>query len=180
MKLIDLNLITEEDFANYKGEVSLHKLIGYNNSDAKYIMLFLLGRVKEKHPEVSSLLEERLIITNDFGEEEETVKTEGARKTIMINTYERDRSLREKKIKANNGDCTCSICGFNFEKVYGDIGKGFIHVHHLQALSEIGSAHEVKLDKLILVCPNCHAMLHRRKPMYKPKDIKAMIKNRKE
>jgi len=25
----------------------------------------------------------------------------------------------------------CTVCGFNFEAVYGELGKRFIHVHHL-------------------------------------------------
>ena len=171
MKMVNLNLISEENFANYKGNVSLHKLIGSNHSDAKYIMLFLVNRIKKKYPELFSDGNASV----EFGVEENLVGTEGARKTVVINTYERNRDLRNKKIRECKGDCRCSICGFNFEEIYGDIGKNFIHVHHLHALSDIGTAHKVSLDDLILVCPNCHAMLHHRNPMYKPEDIKALI-----
>ena len=55
------------------------------------------------------------------------------------------------------------ICGFDFEKTYGEIGKGFIHVHHIVPVSEIGESYRVDYEKdLIPVCPNCHAMLHRK------------------
>lgn len=48
-------------------------------------------------------------------------------------------------------------------KQYGSLGKGFIHVHHKIPLSEIGDEYEVDyVNDLIPVCPNCHAMLHRK------------------
>ena len=50
----------------------------------------------------------------------------------------------------------------NFEEMYGEIGKGFIHVHHIIPLNSIGKEYVVNFrNDLIPVCPNCHAMLHR-------------------
>ncbi|MBE2217886.1 MAG: HNH endonuclease [Ignavibacteria bacterium] len=70
----------------------------------------------------------------------------------------------------------CQICGFDFEEKYGDIGKGFIHVHHKVDISTIGKEYEVDFKKdLIPVCPNCHAMLHKRKPAYSIDDLKQLI-----
>ncbi len=31
----------------------------------------------------------------------------------------------------------CKGCGFDFEKTYGDLGKDFIHVHHITPLKTI-------------------------------------------
>ena len=87
--------------------------------------------------------------------------TEGAVQSVLVNRYERNRSARTKCI-AKHG-LSCVVCGFNFEKVYGHRGAGFIHVHHLKPIGKIGR--EYKLDPiqdLRPVCPNCHAMLHRR------------------
>ena len=172
-RLIDLGLITYQDFANYNGKVSLHKLIGYNNSDAMNIMIFLHNRILRKD-------QERQLLFNEFGIEEVSVGIEGGRKKVEVNRYERDRALRDKKVKANNGNCSCSICGFNFEKVYGELGKGFIHVHHLIPLHQIGRSHNVDLDKLILVCPNCHAMLHRKKELVEPETLKKKLEEQKK
>lgn len=58
------------------------------------------------------------------------------------------------------------MCGFDFEKRYGKIGGGFIHVHHLTPVSEIGKEYVVDPDPrndLRPVCPNCHEMLHSRR-----------------
>jgi 5-methylcytosine-specific restriction enzyme A len=58
----------------------------------------------------------------------------------------------------------------------GDIGKGFIHVHHLTQLSDIGQGYEVDPVKdLRPVCPNCHAMLHKKNPPYTIDEIKLNI-----
>ena len=55
-----------------------------------------------------------------------------------------------------------AVRGIDFEKAYGDIGKGFIHVHHLIPLHSIGKEYVVDYKKdLIPVCPNCHSMIHR-------------------
>jgi 5-methylcytosine-specific restriction enzyme A len=64
----------------------------------------------------------------------------------------------------------------DFEKVYGEIGKGFIHVHHIVELSNIKSEYKVQpIEDLRPVCPNCHAMLHRKKPAYKIEELKEIL-----
>lgn len=84
---------------------------------------------------------------------------EGAKESIVVNRYERDRTAVEK-CKQING-CRCAVCGMDFEETYGQLGHGFIHVHHIVPIATIGK--EYKLDPvndLVPVCPNCHAMLH--------------------
>ena len=98
---------------------------------------------------------------------------EGATKTISVNIYERNPQARKACLDIHG--CSCSACGLNFQDEYGEIGKGFIHVHHIRSLSEIGE--EYLLDPstdLRPVCPNCHAMLHRRKPAYTIEELSAI------
>jgi 5-methylcytosine-specific restriction enzyme A len=115
---------------------------------------------------------------NIFPEEAETEYTskEGAKKTITVNCYERDKQARE--ICINRFKPICSVCNFDFEKIYGEIGKGFIHVHHLKSLSEIGQEYTLNaIEDLRPVCPNCHAMLHKKKPKaYTIEELKRIIK----
>lgn len=57
----------------------------------------------------------------------------------------------------------CKVCETNLEEVYGEVAKEFIHVHHLIPLSEIREEYQVDpASDLTPVCPNCHAMLHRK------------------
>ncbi len=68
------------------------------------------------------------------------------------------------------------VCNFDFEKIFGEIGKGFIHVHHVKPLSEVNEEYKINpIQDLRPVYPNCHAMIHSKKPAYKIKDIKKLI-----
>lgn len=99
---------------------------------------------------------------------------EGAKKIITVNAYERNAKARELCIK--HYGTKCKVCEFDFEKTYGEIGKGFIHVHHLIKIADIGEEYEVDpiLD-LRPVCPNCHAMLHREEPPISIEELKSLI-----
>lgn len=85
--------------------------------------------------------------------------TEGAKQTVIVNRYERNPLAR--KICLAYWGYTCFCCGLNFEQRYGSRGIGYIHVHHLTPLSEIGQAYELDpIRDLRPLCPNCHAMIH--------------------
>ena len=84
---------------------------------------------------------------------------EGAKSTIQVNKYERSSIARMKCIEKYG--CKCVVCGLEFEKMYGKIGRGFIHIHHKVPISSIGKTYKVNYDDdLVPVCPNCHSMLH--------------------
>lgn len=86
---------------------------------------------------------------------------EGAVTQALVNRYERSSIARSKCISFHG--VSCGVCGMNFEEKYGIVGKGFIHVHHIVPLNTIGEEYLVDYEKdLIPVCPNCHAMLHRK------------------
>ncbi len=92
---------------------------------------------------------------------------EGAKSRVEVNKYERNRFNRAACIEIL-GD-SCVACGFNVEETYGAMGKGFIHVHHVNPVSEIGAGYKINpVEDLIPLCPNCHAMVHRENP---PLDI---------
>lgn len=102
---------------------------------------------------------------------------EGMVKQVKVNVYERSEKARAICIKKYG--LNCSVCGFNFGEKYGAIGEGFIHVHHLKPLSEIKDAYILNpIEDLRPVCPNCHAMLHQRKPTYLIEELAAIVKNR--
>lgn len=91
------------------------------------------------------------------------VYIDGAVKQVLVNAYERDPAARRDCISHHG--CACIVCGFDFGLYYGELGEGFIHVHHVQPLSEIRGEHQIDpIRDLVPVCPNCHAMLHRDNP----------------
>lgn len=102
---------------------------------------------------------------------------EGAVRQVTVNAYERDPDARRCCIQ--HYGTTCCVCGFNFGVTYGTLGEGFIHVHHLKPLSEIGEEHQVNpLADLRPVCPNCHAMLHRRTPAYSIEELQQVLQRK--
>ena len=72
---------------------------------------------------------------------------------------------------------SCYVCGFNFGQVFGAVAEGFIHVHHLKPLSEIGEEYQVNpVNDLRPVCPNCHAMIHQGGQIRSIEEIKALLR----
>lgn len=86
---------------------------------------------------------------------------EGIKKQVVVNKYERSSIARNKCIEFHG--TSCKVCNVDFFKKYGEIGKGFIHIHHIIPIHKIGKEYKVNYkEDLIPVCPNCHAMLHRK------------------
>ncbi len=84
---------------------------------------------------------------------------EGAVRSITVNAYERNPEARQRCIEAHG--TTCCICKFSFGAKYGEVAEGYIHVHHLRPLSEVGGEYVVDpVEDLRPVCPNCHGVLH--------------------
>lgn len=105
---------------------------------------------------------------------EADIYNEGAVMQVKVNRYERNREARDKCIEAKG--CKCAVCGMDFEEKYGEIGRGFIHVHHLIPISSIGKDYVIDpVNHLVPVCPNCHNMLHRKDPPMTPEELKKII-----
>ena len=91
---------------------------------------------------------------------------------------ERNRRLvmaAKKKRIAEDGDLSCDVCGFSFKKHYGEIGQGFIEVHHVIPMSRLNKKTKVLVDDLALLCSNCHRMIHRGDPLLTIKELKELI-----
>jgi len=118
--------------------------------------------------------EDRAVYPDDLPTGSEYV--EGKSKQILVNVYERNFEARTVCLKYYGHDCT--VCGFNFEKRYGETGKGRIHVHHLVEISTIKSTYKIDPVKdLRPVCPNCHMMIHSKQPAHTLEEIKAILKS---
>lgn len=106
----------------------------------------------------------------DEVEEYEGTLFEGKTRKVSVNIYERNPIARQQCIDYYG--CKCCICQLDFECRYGMLGKGFIHVHHVKEISAVGKQYSVDpIKDLRPVCPNCHAMLHRKKPAYSIEEV---------
>lgn len=99
---------------------------------------------------------------------------EGRTRKVLINVYERDPKAREACI-AHFG-CRCAVCTMSFVEEYGELGEGFIHVHHKRPVAMRRREYSLNPKKdLVPVCPNCHAMLHATKPPLTIEQLKRKI-----
>lgn len=86
--------------------------------------------------QIEELIEQDL----EFFQSEEE-RFEGEKKERLSNYYERNPKIRADEIKVHG--TTCSVCGFNFKERYGELGEGYIEVHHLIPISSLSEKRKV-------------------------------------
>jgi 5-methylcytosine-specific restriction protein A len=103
---------------------------------------------------------------------------EGTPYQLTLSRYERNPFAR--KVCLDHYGFACSVCDFNFQNVYGDLGREFIHVHHLTQVAKVGKKYQVDpIKDLRPICPNCHAMVHRQKEAISLEELKKLILKKK-
>lgn len=103
-----------------------------------------------------------------------TILFEGDARHISTKVYSRNPEARRRCIEHYGANCW--ICGISFGAVYGKVAEGYIQIHHLRPLSETTGEHAVvPVEDLLPVCPNCHAVLHLRKPAYSVEEVRALL-----
>lgn len=149
-----------------------------------------LAFIRENHPDwkwptyprsyttVDKAIEEKLdeLVNGYQGVLKDSVLlAEGTATSIQTTSFERNALARRRCIE--HYGTACCICGFSFGEVYGELAKGFIEVHHLRSLSSRGGRHQVNpIKDMRPICPNCHAVVHRRNPPLSIGKVKIMRK----
>jgi len=152
-----------ESSFTYQGHGTVKKLFDQNPSQMPAKVIWDISTYQDSLPEEIDL---DIILLN-----------EGAKKQITVNAYERNPDARKRCVEHYGYKCT--ICEFDFAKVYGILGKNFIHAHHIIPLSNIREDYAVNpIQDLRPVCPNCHAMLHRKKNVMSIEELRTVIYER--
>ena len=104
--------------------------------------------------------------TIEHNDADYTPDSEGLEHQYNLTKKERNPELRRKCIEYYKhlwgGRIHCICCGFDFDKAYGDIGEGYIEIHHVNPHHTFEGVHKVDPTKdLIPLCSNCHSMIHR-------------------
>jgi predicted HNH restriction endonuclease len=110
-----------------------------------------------------------LKLTHDFQENEELTGEFPEGKVVERTHKTRERNtqviqIAKKNFKRKHGRLFCQICGFDFEKAYGKVGKDFIEGHHTIAVSDMTAEHKTKPADIAILCSNCHRMVHKKRP----------------
>jgi hypothetical protein len=107
-------------------------------------------------------------------DQEPATLVEGAETQSLETSFERNSALRKLCLDAKGYRCVA--CRMSLQERYGKAAEGLIHVHHLQPLAAVGQAPSVNpLTDLVPVCPNCHAVMHRRTPPYTPDEVRDLL-----
>ncbi|MFZ2226549.1 MAG: HNH endonuclease [Candidatus Moraniibacteriota bacterium] len=110
-------------------------------------------------------VQRRDVIEKDYSD---LIIEEGFTKFSQIKTKARSRRLVAiaKKHYSKDGKIYCSACNFNFENFYGEIGRGYIEIHHLEPIFARENNFEKSLNEaiggVVPVCANCHKIIHRK------------------
>lgn len=110
---------------------------------------------------------------------EEQQFPEGQEMYQLHKSFERNGAAVQlkKQLAKMQGRLACEVCQFDFGERYGKLGEGYIECHHIipisdyQRLGKTGTT----VDDLILVCSNCHRMLHRRRPWVGKEDLSGVL-----
>lgn len=92
---------------------------------------------------------------------------EGERFRQEVTLFRRNPGLRKAAIEHHG--LQCAVCRFDFGRIYGALGEGYIEIHHLSPLHErtsiiAGRPIHTTVDDVIPLCANCHRMAHRERP----------------
>ena len=93
-------------------------------------------------------------------------------------TRERNPALvKEAKKRAlkRYGKLTCEVCGFDFRITYGLLGEDYIECHHVVPVSQLVRGSKTSVKDIVLLCSNCHRMIHRRRPWLGISDLKMLL-----
>ncbi|MGS2751022.1 HNH endonuclease [Bacillus zanthoxyli] len=148
------------------------------NSDRVMLLTFLLSipfcyAIGKLHVNINDIANLLSYITNAI-----TIIFFGI--MTVDNLYEHNKKVKKAAIEYHG--LNCSVCDLNFYDSYGEIGKDFIEIHDtfspIENEAQITRAYPIL--RLHPICPNCHAMLHIRKPPYSIGELKEIIKKQSE
>jgi 5-methylcytosine-specific restriction protein A len=109
--------------------------------------------------------------------EVEEAAREGRALLLLHLRRERSPKLREKKINevvAKRGCLECEVCGFDFERTYGERGIRYAEVHYVTPL-HVSSPVNTRLEDLAILCANCHRMIHRGTHWLSPAELHRLV-----
>lgn len=161
IELQDVRLSNEEDMLE-RDIVKTHPILGKSRIITNPIgTVFRLNSEEEKI--LGDLWQGSFAVVKDV----QYSAMEGGLQLKSHYCRERSRkliSLKKEQYKRSHGVLRCEICGLSFVEIYPEsLGEDFIEVHHKTPLSQIEKTIKTTLDDLILVCANCHRMIHRTK-----------------
>ena len=118
------------------------------------------------------------LFSEDLQTDEELLdasEVEGSKSKIERNHYERSRVNRALCLDYYGFEC--QACLRTMKSLYGPIGEGVIHVHHIEPVSQMSSPRRLDpIRDLVPLCPNCHTIVHQESPPLSIEKLKMLVK----
>lgn len=108
--------------------------------------------------------------------EDDTAYAEG--KVVVRTVRERQRSRQlvneaKKQFRAaHDGRLYCEVCGFDYAQAYG---IDYIEAHHTEPIASLEHETENTVQALVMLCANCHRVIHSRTPPYSLEELRTMM-----
>ena len=106
---------------------------------------------------------------------------EGEELVVTHRSHERNKEVvnaAKSMFKANHhGRLFCEVCGFDFREKYGERGDDFIEAHHIKPIAVRNKNEATKVEDIVLLCSNCHSIVHRIQPWLTIPQLKQIINN---
>lgn len=195
-------VLGQRSTTTYRNENGVYmKLMNFRNRDPQYKAEGKVGltrgnkdeeevwnefaRNPERLAEAASFIRDNIQAHTDDADlsgpdEPEISEAEEGKLATRVHRYrERDRGLVEKAKSAalqKYGRLFCAACDFDFVKRYGNTGEGVIDVHHTKPVHTMQPGDKTKVTDLVLLCSNCHRIVHSRRRWLTVDEVKAMLR----
>lgn len=156
-----------------------HRDFGYKDAEPGLMALGFEIRTIKRDADGFQIIAsaEELKYEPDFDDDEDIKQLEvqeGERVRREAEVIKRNRAI-VLVAKALYGP-VCRGCGFDFGKVYGSIGNGFIEAHHVNPLSaRDGISEPTSVKDFAMLCSNCHRMVHTSIPCLTVEQLRSAI-----
>ena len=123
-------------------------------------------------------IQESLTSTPESGVEPLTEYTESRR--LSHERYFFARNSKLIKAAKDHYGAVCQACRFEYRSKYGELGDGYIEVHHLDPLSERPELEwseqlRTSIGGVTVLCADCHRMIHRKRPALSLQELRETI-----
>ncbi|MFZ4814368.1 MAG: HNH endonuclease [Phototrophicaceae bacterium] len=146
--------------------VSLYRPRRLTDDSAALLAYLWHSEDGQSSPELAEPTEAPLL----YAEGRANVRVRQVRQRSQALTYQVKRRSLE-----TDGDLRCGVCGMSFGQVYGELGAGYIEAHHPEPISHFAGEQFTDADDIVLLCANCHRMVHRRNPPYSIQELRDAV-----
>lgn len=104
---------------------------------------------------------------------------ESAVKVVAHRRRERDQGLvlrKRRQVLRRTSALACEACGFDSHAEWNV--EGIVECHHLTPVSELEPGRTTKLADVRLLCPNCHRLVHSRRPWLTWGELLGLVQSR--